>query len=120
MPENVTINEQDGIIQIDFYGSVHETDLNQSFMSVLMIVEEKGLNKVLVNATRQTSLSPSAMDLQNFILKLSIRARNMKHAVVASTQTFESLYFLEAVSVARGVNLQIFSSHNTALAWLKD
>ena len=120
MPEIVSINEQDAIIQVDSYGSVNEYDLTQSLGSVLKIVEEKGLNKILINAATQTSLTPSAKDLQYFALKLSILSRNLKHAIVVSPHTFESLYFLETVSVSRGVSMRIFGSCDTALAWLKE
>lgn len=119
MPETVMINKRLGFIQIDSSGHVDRTDLYLSLQSVLEIAENKGLKKVMVDATKQTSL-PSILDLFQFGTELSNRAKALKHAVVVSKQPHEDLDFVETVVVNRGVRMRLFDSVVNAAAWLNE
>ena len=65
MPETVCVYKQHDVILIDSLDNVGETDLMQSLESVLQIVRDQGLNKIMVDTTHQTSL-PSTMALYSF------------------------------------------------------
>ena len=117
MPETVRIDREHGVILVDSSHQVGEDDLRRSLESVLQIAHHQGLNKVMVDATGQTSL-PSIMALYGFASELSSRARNLKHAIVVSEQSPEDIRFIETAAHNRGVTIQIFSSQDDALSWL--
>jgi len=96
MPEMVSINKRLSMIQIDSTGFVDKNDLYSSLQSVLEIVEQTELKKVLVDATKQTNL-PSIGDLYEFGTELLTQARILKHALVVSQLPHEELNFVETV-----------------------
>ena len=117
MPETVEINKRLGIIQINSSGDLDQRDLYSSLQSVLEIFGKTGIKKVLIDTTEQTQM-PTTIELHEFALKLSKQARMLKHAIVVSPRSHEDNYFVETVSVNRGVNMKIFDSVGDALAWL--
>ena len=117
MPEIVCVDKQHNVILIDSRDDVGETDLMKSLESVLQIVRDQGLNKVVVDATHQASL-PSTVALYYFVSELSKQARDVEHAIVAAGQLPEEMRFIETVGQNRGVNIQLFSSRDEALSWL--
>ncbi len=117
MPETVCVDREHNVILIDSRDDVGETDLMKSLESVLQIVRDRGLNKVIVDTTHQTSL-PSTVALYRFASELSKQARDLEHAIVATGQLPEEMRFIETVGQNRGVNIHLFSSRDEALAWL--
>jgi hypothetical protein len=117
MPESVRVDSEHNIILIDSSHQVSTDELRQSLESVLQIAQQKTINKVMVDATRQKSL-PSVMALYYFAVELSTRARGMRHAIVVAGESPEDLRFIENAARNRGVNMQIFSSQEDALSWL--
>lgn len=117
MPETVCVYKQHDVILIDSLDNVGETDLMQSLESVLQIVRDQGLNKIMVDTTHQTSL-PSTIALYSFASELSRQARNLKHAIVTTEQSLKDIQFIETVGQNRGVSIHLFSSRDEALSWL--
>jgi hypothetical protein len=119
MPEEVSILEDLGIIQVDSYGRVTEGDLLVSMEEILAIQKERGLSRVFVDASRETAL-PSALPLHQFGSVLSQDATTLKFAVLVSDQVREDLRFLETVTQKRGMQVRMFDSRAEALAWLRE
>jgi hypothetical protein len=118
MPEDVSILEDLGIIQVDSYGEVTEGDLLASMEEVLAIHKARGFSRVFVDASKETSL-PSTLPLHQFGSVLSEDATVLKFAVVVSATVREDLRFLETVTQNRGMEVRMFNSRDEALAWLK-
>lgn len=119
MPEDVSILEDLGIIQVDSYGEVTEGDLLTSLEDILAIHKQRGFSRVLVDASRETSL-PNSLPLHQFGSALSEDATVIKFAVVFSEVVREDLRFLETVMQNRGMQVRLFNSRDEALAWLKE
>jgi hypothetical protein len=119
MPEEVSILEDLGIIQVDSFGEVTEGDLLASMEEVLAIHRERGFSKVFVDASRETSL-PSTFPLHQFGAVLSEDGMVLKIAAVISDTVREDLRFLETVTQNRGMQLKLFDTREEALAWLKE
>jgi hypothetical protein len=119
MPEEVSILEDLGIIRVDSYGEVTEGDLLASMEEVLAIHKERGISRVFVDASRETSL-PSTLPLHHFGSVLSQDAMVLKIAVSASAAVHDVLRFLETVTQNRGMQVKIFENREEALAWLKE
>ena len=117
MPETVCVDEQHEVILIDSRDDVGEIDLMKSLESVLQIVRDQGLKKVIVDTTHQASL-PSTAALYYFASELSKQAKGLRHAIVAAGQLSEEMKFIETVGQNRGVSIHLFSSRDEALAWL--
>ncbi|MGC1456301.1 MAG: hypothetical protein WA946_14030, partial [Nitrospirota bacterium] len=86
MPETVRIDIERGVILIDSSQQVGEKDLQRSLESVLQQARHHGITKVMVDATKLTSL-PSIISLYGFASELSSRASNLKHAIVLAGQS---------------------------------
>jgi hypothetical protein len=119
MPERVTIREDLQVIQIDSWGDVTMEDLKASFEEVLKISQERGLARVFVDATKQTSL-PSTMPMFQFGSDLAREAPDLRFAVVRSPSLKEKTGFFETVVRNRGAQVNIFKTAEDALAWLMD
>jgi hypothetical protein len=117
VPEKVTIREDLQIIQIESYGEVRAEDLQGSLEAVAKIRQERGLTKVFVDATKETSF-PSTFPVFEFGSALANTIRGMKFAVAASPKTDRDLRFLETVAANRGAHVSVFDSVEAALAWL--
>ena len=119
MPEEVSILADLGIIQVDSYGDVSEGDLLASMEEVLTLQSQRGLSRVFVDATRETSL-PGTFPLQQFGSMLSRNAIGIKFAILVSDMVREDLRYLETVTRNRGMQLRIFDSRDEAFAWLSE
>ena len=109
MPEEVTILEDLSIIRVDSYGVVTQEDLIGSMREVSRIHRERGLTRVLVDATRETSL-PSTFPLYEFGSDLARALRAVRFALVPAPDLKEDLTFLETVAINRGLEVEIFDS----------
>lgn len=120
MPEDIEIIEDLGIIQITSVGLVTEEDLRKSRQSVFKICQERKLNKILIDASRITSL-PTITQLFQHGVSLSEPEvpRHVKFAVVVSEATRKESRFIEDVAMNRNANLRNFETRDQALAWLK-
>jgi hypothetical protein len=118
MPETVSVREDLQIIQVDSYGDVTAKDLEGTLKAVTAIRQERGLTRVLVDATAKVS-SPSTVSVFEFGSELAEHIRDMKVAVAGSTERDPELGFLQTVTANRGAHLHIFESVDAALTWLK-
>ncbi|MBU8922073.1 MAG: hypothetical protein KOO63_09670 [Bacteroidales bacterium] len=119
MAEKVTIREDLQIIQVDSYGDVNAEDLKKSLETVFKIRQEQGLTRVLVDATRETSL-PSTPRVFEFGSQLAELLRGMKFALATSPETDRDLRFLVTVAINRGAQVSVFDSVDDALVWLME
>jgi hypothetical protein len=117
MPEAVELLHDGQIIHVRSYGEVTIDELRASLADVKRIREERGVNRLLVDASEETSL-PSTMPVYDFGVDLSETLRGMTIALVKSPATTSALHFLESVVLNRGVALRTFESVEPALAWL--
>ncbi len=119
MPERVSVREDIGTIVVHSFGEVTEQDIAESRDLVVKLARERNYTRILVDATEETSL-PSTMKLFDFGTSISGSdiLRIMRFAVVISESTKEDLGFLETILQNRGVQVRIFYSMETALAWL--
>ena len=117
MPETVVVREDLQIIHVDSYGDVTIEDLESSLDAVLQIRRERGLTKVLVDASKETSL-PSLMRIYDFGSNVAANLRGVRIAVAISPHTQEDLSFMETVARNRGALVAVFVSVDAALAWL--
>ena len=116
MPEKVTLNEQNGIIEVASYGVVTKQEIMDSIDIVMKIHREKGIDKVLVDSRQQTRM-PNTMEIIELFSKFP---DNLKVAVwVSETQpTVKDEAFLETVAINRFFKFRMFFSEEQALAWL--
>ncbi len=119
MPEEVSILADLGIIQIDSYGEVTEGDLLATMEEVLEIQRERGLTRVFVDASKETSL-PSTLPLHQFGSLLSSDAMMLRFAVLVSPEVRDDLRFLETVTQNHGMQVRMFDCREEALNWLQD
>jgi hypothetical protein len=117
VPEKVSIIEDRKIIKVDSFGVIKIEDLRNSMNEVTRIHQEQGLNKVFVDATRETAF-PSAIPTFEFGSELAQSMVNLKIAVITSQKMKNIIRFLETVAQNRGAQLQIFDSEEEAFAWL--
>ena len=119
MPEKVTVSEDLEIIRIESWGDITAVDLKGSLEAVIKIRQERGLTKVLVDATGDTSL-PSTLPVFEFGAELAGGVRGMRFAIVANAKVREDLDFMETVVRNRGGQMKMFESTQDALAWLTE
>lgn len=116
MPENVSINQDLGIIEVNSYGKVTGKTLDASLKEVINLEKETGINRILVDTTQQTEM-PSVMTLYNFANELP---RNIRFAIVVSEgqDTKEDQDFFETVARNRGFSVREFTNRTDAIHWL--
>ena len=116
MPDEVHVDEERGIIKVESYGIVSTEDIENSIGKVREILTERGLNKILVDTTRQETVPGTAALFDLF----STFPRNLKAALLSreSQITVEDLRFVENVSVNRGIFVRVFHTEDEALGWL--
>ena len=117
MPEKVTIREDLQIIHVDSYDDVSLEDLKGSLQTVLTLSQARGITRVLVDATRESSL-PDTLPMFEFGSDLARIVGGLKFAVVRPPALKEDLNFLESVTRNRGAMVRIFSTEAEALGWL--
>ena len=118
MPEIVRVIKELGIIEVQSFGDVSVEDIASSVEFVKQIFKKAGINKVLVNTTKQESM-PSTMNIFDFFS--SNLPIDTKIAVLFTEKqpTESDIRFGEAVASNRGFSIQIFTSRDKALKWLK-
>ncbi len=119
MPEDVQIREDPQIIEVYSYGDITLDDLRSSLERIAHIYQNRGLCKVLVDATEETSL-PSTLPLFQFGSELAESIRHLKFAVVVTDNQREDMHFLRTVLFNRGGQMEIFDSEEKALNWLRN
>ena len=119
MPEEVAFREDLQVIQVTSRGAVTEEDLRRSLEAALEIRRERGIHKVLVDATGETAF-PSAFPSYDFGTNLARADPGLQFAVVTPPGTEIDLRFLETVVTNRGGRVKVFRSTDAALAWLAD
>ena len=119
MPEEVTVLEDLQIIKVDSYGDVTATDLKKALEAVVRIRQERGLTRVFVDATKQTSL-PDTFSAFKFGERLAHAIQGLRVAVVGGKMLAKDLEFIQTVTQNRGGILQVFDTKEDALAWLMD
>ena len=119
MPEEVSILADLGIIKIDSYGEVTGADMLATMEEVLDVTRERGLTRVFVDASKETSL-PSTLPIHQFGALLSKDAMMLRFAVLVNDQVREDLHFLETVTKNRGMQVKMFDSREEAMAWLME
>ena len=117
MPDKVFFNEDIGVIEVESYGVVTKNDIQESIRTILQIAQDKGINWLLVDTTRQETM-PSTTGIYDIF---STFPRSLKLALLVqpSQTTAEDIRFVETVGVNRGFSMQIFHSREEALKWLK-
>jgi hypothetical protein len=119
MPQQVTLSRDERYIHVESWGDVSLDDLVDSMKQLVDLSREKGLKRVFVNATRETS-SPSSPEIFQFGKRVAKHLQYVKLAVVISKSLEEDLRFFESVSRNRGADVRIFDSSTDALKWLLD
>ena len=118
MPDTVSLNEDTGIITVESHGVVSEKDIGESIEKVRKILNEKGMNRILVDTTRQ-EIMPDTMGIFRLF---STFPRDFKLAVLRkpSQVTADDLVFAENVGANRGVQIRLFEEESQALQWLNN
>ena len=118
MPEEVKLNEEEGVIEVSSHGVVTKHDIAHSIDIVLEIKCNKGVDKVLVDTREQTSMPNTIEIVELFIEKFP---DNMKVAIITSEKqpTKRDIDFAEVVAANRFFDkFKMFPSKEQALAFL--
>ena len=117
MPDEITINKSEGIIEIRSYGLVTKEDIESSISEVIRIRESDGLYRVLVDATQQDSM-PRTFNIFDIF---SSFPRNIMCAIIVDKKqhNFPDLRFAETVALNNNVLVRLFESREDALEWLQ-
>jgi len=121
MPEEVSVDEKNGIILVRSWGNISYDDINSSRKTTFSLYEKTGINKILVDAREQKSMMTigESYDFSDSIGK-DPRSRRMKWAIVPSKYTRKGTRFLETASRNRGLNVRMHDDIESALKWLKE
>ena len=119
MPESIKILEGTDIIQITSYGKVTRRDLKKSSEEVYSICRDKGITKILVDASRITERMPAivAVEHGSYLAKNEI-FRHAKHAFVIAENIYNNICVICICAFKRGVNIKSFVSKTDAIKWL--
>ena len=118
MPEEVKLNEEEGVIEVSSHGVVTKQDIADSVDIISEIKRNKGINKVLVDTREQTSMPNTIEIVELFIEKFP---DNMKVAIITSEKqpTKRDIDFAEVVAANRFFDkFKMFPSKEQALAFL--
>jgi len=116
MPDRIRLNEGLGIIEVDSYGSVTKEDIAGSISGVRRILEEKGINRILVD-TRGQEAMPGTVSIFELFSRFPLGFK-VALLVKKSQPTSADQSFVETVAVNRGIQIQIFHRKTEALEWL--
>lgn len=119
MPEKVTVRDDLKVIYVESFGDVSIEDLKVSLQEVIKLRRVTGYNRVLVNASEETSL-PSPFAVFQFASQLAESMRTLKIGVIRSKKLQEELRFLETVSRNRGAEIELFDTEESTVAWLNN
>ena len=119
MPESVEVRGD--VIHITSVGRLTPEDLEKSRQTVMQLVKESGIHKLLVDALEA---SMELQDLDAFFHIYTIirdgQLRDLKHAVVVSVENQDTFFLMETASGNRDVRFKIFRSTAEALDWLNE
>ncbi len=118
MPETVTVLEDQKIIHVVSIGDITYDDLQETLAAVLKLQQERGINRVLVDATRQESF-PDTMPVFEFGEAVPAALGDAKIAIAISPRTWEAVQFFSTVARNRGANVEMFDTTDEALKWLR-
>jgi hypothetical protein len=116
MPDVISINTELNLIEVRSTGVVRKNDILSSIAKIIEIHKETGLNKVLVDTTRQASMPMATEAFEIFSnwppeLKLAFLTRPQQ-------PTEEDIIFAETVGVNRSGRMKIFQDQSAAIEWL--
>lgn len=116
MPIRVVQNKQLGIIEVNAFGALLRSDLEQANAEIQRIHDEEGVDKILGDATKVEKI-PSTTD--SYVV-WSAFPQYFRHAIVVrkSDPASRDAQFVEDVGVNRGQNLKFFETREEALRWL--
>ena len=117
MPIEINVDSEQGIILVKTTNLVGVADLSEAIEAVLPIIQQQGLNKILVDATALILL-PATMHLNWFASELSKHTKGLKHAVVISQQTSAGVSEIKKFAQKLDVNMRLFATKDDATAWL--
>ena len=119
MPETVEVRGD--VIHITSAGRLTPEDLEKSRKTVVQLVQESGIHKLLVDALEA---SMELQDLDAFFHIYTIirdgQLRELRHAVVVSVENQDTFSLMETASGNRDVRFKIFRSNAEALNWLNE
>lgn len=122
MPWNTHIDTDIPLIEISYLGLVNRSELVAAFTQSLALAIEHNLNLVLADCTELTIGGHSVADLYFLAdelaqcsLMTTLKEAILLPAHIASTDTIQ---FWATTCYNRGINVQVFDSRDSAMAWL--
>jgi len=118
MPDELSINEKLGFIEINSFGVVSVEDVSKSINQINNILKKTGINKLLFNSLNQKKI-PKTFDIHSLISKFSPK---ITIAILRqeSQATADDMYFVETVGLNKGLQIKIFNDRAMALQWLSE
>lgn len=116
MPETVRLSSELGIIEVRSFDDVSLADVDSSLTEVERIRKETGVDRVLVDVRKQTSMPEMSGTFQI----ASSLPDSLRIALLFSEgqSTEEDIRFVESIAGNGGVTIQAFPSEDEALQWL--
>lgn len=116
MPNQVTINTELGIIEVNAYGIVLRSEMEEAIEEIHRIHQEEGINKILADTTK-VERGPSTLDTFEI---WSQYPRGFKHAIWLgrSEMVRKDVQFIENIRMNRAQQTRAFETREEALQWL--
>jgi len=116
MADKIQVDEDCGIIEVESHGNISKADIAQSIANVQNILTEKGINKILVDTSKQKQM-PSISEILDLFSNFP---RDFKLAlfVVKSQDTEKYVSFAKTVGASQGNRVKIFYDKGQARQWL--
>lgn len=118
MPDEFTINEKLGVLEIFSHGIVTAEDIYQSIEKSLEASKRLGINRLLVDSRKQKKM-PGAVSIFRIF---STFPRHINLAILADKNqiTVDDIIFGENVAVNRGIQMKVFYKREDALNWFNE
>ena len=116
MPEKVKINKEKGILEVELSGDVIVEHVSSAMKQVHEILSKKGINKLLVDSSKQTS-APKTFEIHALISNFP---PGFKIALFCKeTQEISNdVQFVETIGINKGFPIQMFFQKEEAVQWL--
>ncbi len=116
MTIHVTFNRQLGIIEVNGYGEILRSEMEEANAEIIRIHEEEGINKILGDVAK-VEKGPGIADTYDIFSEFP---QGFRHAILLrnSDPTGNDAGFIEDVGVNRGYKIRIFEIREDALRWL--